>query len=221
MTLGQKIKEGRRQKGLTQSDVADSLGVSIQAVSQWENDKTVPTAPKLLDLAQLLDISLDSQLTIREVAFHHPTAYDPSAGVQAPLVTWGNPSFWNEPDPSNSPDGNVDTRQYLQVTWKPVGEVYALRIRQHTAMEPEFMPGDIVIIDTGRAPERGDYVIAKIDHHANVILAKYEPQISGFRPTAAFNLIVFDSKSAILVNDETPGYVVGTVREHRRFFRQS
>ena len=36
MTIGQKIKSLRRKKDLTQEDLAEKLGVSSKAVSQWE-----------------------------------------------------------------------------------------------------------------------------------------------------------------------------------------
>lgn len=37
-TLGQRISALRREKGLTQEELATRLGVSAQAVSKWEND---------------------------------------------------------------------------------------------------------------------------------------------------------------------------------------
>lgn len=38
MTLGQKIAERRRARGMTQEALAEALGVTAQAVSKWEND---------------------------------------------------------------------------------------------------------------------------------------------------------------------------------------
>lgn len=37
-TIGNKIKELRRSKGMSQKDIADKLGVTSQAVSKWENE---------------------------------------------------------------------------------------------------------------------------------------------------------------------------------------
>ena len=42
MTLGNRIAQLRRQKGLKQEDMAEALGVSPQAVSKWENDMNCP-----------------------------------------------------------------------------------------------------------------------------------------------------------------------------------
>ena len=52
----------RRQKGLKQEDLANTLGVSSQAVSKWENDQTCPDITALPKLARLLGVSVDELL---------------------------------------------------------------------------------------------------------------------------------------------------------------
>ncbi len=52
-SLGQRIAYLRKQRSLTQEDVAVRLGVSAQAVSKWENDMTCPDITLLHDLADL------------------------------------------------------------------------------------------------------------------------------------------------------------------------
>lgn len=59
MTLGQRIQTLRAQKDLSQSEVADALGVSRQSVSKWETDASVPELEKLLALSDLFGITLD------------------------------------------------------------------------------------------------------------------------------------------------------------------
>ncbi len=63
MTLGNRIAQLRRQKGLKQEDMAEALGVSPQAVSKWENDMNCPDISLLPDLAKLLEISVDELLS--------------------------------------------------------------------------------------------------------------------------------------------------------------
>ena len=60
--VGKKITEGRRAKGMTQMALADALGISYQAVSSWENGRTMPDISKLPEISELLGISVDEIL---------------------------------------------------------------------------------------------------------------------------------------------------------------
>lgn len=59
MTLGQKLKELRSLKGLTQKELADKLHVSFQTVSKWENGENEPDIATLKELAALFNCSVD------------------------------------------------------------------------------------------------------------------------------------------------------------------
>lgn len=62
-TLGKRISDLRRQKGLKQDDLAEKLNVSPQAVSKWENDQTCPDITLLPELAKILGVSVDELLS--------------------------------------------------------------------------------------------------------------------------------------------------------------
>lgn len=59
MNLGERILKYRKEKGLTQNEMAEKLFVSYQAISQWENGITKPDIELLPKIAQLFDISID------------------------------------------------------------------------------------------------------------------------------------------------------------------
>lgn len=59
MEFGNRIKQGRINKGLTQQEVADELSVSRQTISSWENEKSYPDINSLIDLSNKYQISLD------------------------------------------------------------------------------------------------------------------------------------------------------------------
>lgn len=71
MTTGQKIQTLRKQRGLTQEQLAQRLGVSRQAVSRWELDESLPETANLLPLGEVLGVSLDTLL-------------DPAQGLEGP-----------------------------------------------------------------------------------------------------------------------------------------
>ena len=62
MINGDKIRAGRTAQHMTQQQLADELHVTVQAVSQWENNKTQPDSDKLLHLARILGITTDDLL---------------------------------------------------------------------------------------------------------------------------------------------------------------
>ena len=61
-SLGEVLKAHRTRCGMTQEFVAESLGVSRQAVSKWENGTADPSTTNLLKLAKLYNISPEELL---------------------------------------------------------------------------------------------------------------------------------------------------------------
>ncbi len=59
MTHSENIRRFRREKGLTQEQLGDALGVSSQAVSKWETGDTYPDGSLLVPLADALGVTLD------------------------------------------------------------------------------------------------------------------------------------------------------------------
>lgn len=62
-TIGSRIALRRKEKGMSQENLADKMGVSSQAVSKWENDVSCPDIGLLPRLASLLGMTVDELLT--------------------------------------------------------------------------------------------------------------------------------------------------------------
>ena len=58
-TLGVTISEKRKEKGMTQADLANLMGVTDKAVSKWERDLSYPDVASFPRLAQALGVSVD------------------------------------------------------------------------------------------------------------------------------------------------------------------
>ncbi len=65
--IANKLLQLRKEKGLSQEQLAQKLGISRQAVSKWERAEASPDTDNLIELAKLYDISLD------ELLLHEPT----------------------------------------------------------------------------------------------------------------------------------------------------
>ena len=59
-TLGGKIASLRKEKGMTQLELAEKLGVTDKAVSKWERDLCCPDIATLPKLAEVLGIRVDA-----------------------------------------------------------------------------------------------------------------------------------------------------------------
>lgn len=66
MLFHEKLIQRRKERGMTQEDLAACLSVSRQTVSKWENGECMPDADKFIRLSDILEISLD-ELAGREV----------------------------------------------------------------------------------------------------------------------------------------------------------
>lgn len=64
--VGKRIAFYRKEKGITQRELADLLHISYQAVSKWELGKSLPTVEILYEISNLLNVTVDVLLSENE-----------------------------------------------------------------------------------------------------------------------------------------------------------
>lgn len=62
MELGNKLKDARNEKGITQEHAAELLCVSRQTISNWENNKSYPDIISVIKMSDIYSVSLDHLL---------------------------------------------------------------------------------------------------------------------------------------------------------------
>ena len=67
-TLGMMIAELRKEKGMTQLELAEKMGVTDKAVSKWERDLSCPDINSLPNLAEILGVTVDELMQIKREA---------------------------------------------------------------------------------------------------------------------------------------------------------
>lgn len=89
MSLGENICYLRKQKKLTQEQLAEAMGVTRQTISRWESDEVIPELAKLVDMSTYFSCKLDalvrenlstqseiySEIRIERVAAFHFASY--------------------------------------------------------------------------------------------------------------------------------------------------
>ena len=63
-SFGSTIAALRKEKGMTQLDLAREMGVTDKAVSKWERDLSFPDVASLPKLAEVLGVSVDELLEV-------------------------------------------------------------------------------------------------------------------------------------------------------------
>lgn len=82
MSFGTKLQDLRREKRISQEELAERLNVSRQAISRWENDKGYPEVDKLIQMSELFEVSIDYLIKDEDLESeipeerNHATSYD-------------------------------------------------------------------------------------------------------------------------------------------------
>ena len=64
-TLGMMISTLRKEKGMTQLELAEKMGVTDKAVSKWERDLSFPDINSIPKLAEIFEVSVDELMQIK------------------------------------------------------------------------------------------------------------------------------------------------------------
>ena len=59
LTIGQTIRKLRKERNLTQEELAEQLNITYQAVSKWENETGMPDISQVVPLASVFGVSTD------------------------------------------------------------------------------------------------------------------------------------------------------------------
>lgn len=74
MTIGSRIQAMRKERGMSQEELANKLSVSRQTVSQWETGQTAPSIDNIYTLKDIFGVSFDALMSSsrRRVRKKHP-----------------------------------------------------------------------------------------------------------------------------------------------------
>ncbi len=117
----------RKERGFSQEELAAKIGVSRQAVSQWERAEAIPDTDNLILLARLYQVSLDELLAISDIPASSPSPPPPEALAEDEADAASEPPEsrpFEAPAPPAEPNGGWDgasppQRNYLKLTRFP------------------------------------------------------------------------------------------------------
>ena len=106
--IANRLYEYRKQRNLSQEELAQQIGVSRQAVSKWERAESSPDTDNLIELAKLYGVSLDELLFTNE-----PTKKEEEPGRER--EPFENPDFVSV---NLSGIHVIDGKDEVHVSWK-------------------------------------------------------------------------------------------------------
>ena len=199
--LANKIKELRKESGLTQVQFAQKFNISKGTIAMWETGKRTPDADTMIKIADFFGVTMDVLLGL------NPNRYeDVSNGIKIPVlgkVQAGIPVTAVQ-----------DILDYEEITTElaETGEFFALKIRGES-MEPRMLDGDIVIVRQQPDVDSGDIAVVLVDGE-NATVKKIVKQKSGISLVAfnpAFEPIYYSNEEI----EDLPVVVLGKVVELR------
>ncbi|QOS99383.1 helix-turn-helix domain-containing protein [Brevibacterium sp. JNUCC-42] len=90
MTLGERLKEKRKEYKWTQKEIADKLGIDNTTVSKWESNTYEPDATSLKELAEIYQTSTDYLLNKQQKEENNYSLDDSDQATGLAFITGGD-----------------------------------------------------------------------------------------------------------------------------------
>lgn len=208
MTIASRMKQRRKALGLTQLELANSIGISQQSIESIENGRTHKPR-NILELAKALQCNPEWLLNGKNII---PLAEITSNSKSIPLFNYTQAACYKENDLITDETSNYE---YVLVNNSISDQSFALHI-EGDSMKPQFEEGDLVVIDTKIEPTPGEFVFAKNRNNEGTF-KKFRPLGVGVND---FELVPLNTDYPTLRPSEHNIYIVGVMVEHRIYRRK-
>lgn len=167
-TLAQRLKYSRERANLSQSELARRVGIKPQAIQFIESGK-VYKPRNILEIAQQVGVDAVWLSTGEgDMNAHANISRGPKIQGHVPLISWDKAINWADDFERGYVTIEAD-QTLIPTTAKTSKSAFALKVRGD-AMEPEFAPEDVIVVDPAREPRHGSFVIARIGNNPEAAL---------------------------------------------------
>ncbi len=128
-----------------------------------------------------------------------------------PVLSYVQAGGWTDVNEIRECDGNL---VYITTDLALGERAFAIELKGHS-MEPEFVEGDVVLIDPDEHPHPGDFVVAKNGEEA-ATFKKFRPRGVDDDGKEVFELVPLNDDYPTMRSDRQHIQIIGTMVEHRR-----
>ncbi|MGL5343647.1 MAG: LexA family protein [Plesiomonas sp.] len=211
-TIGERIREERRKLKLSQEQFGKRLNstVSGATVSDWERGVTEPSGNNLNNVCKFFGKTPDYML--HGIDSQHSNAdIVQLTGRKLPVLNYIQAGAWSEAIDYRTYDGSIE---WIEAGWDCSSKSFGLVLRGDS-MFPEFVEGDVIVIDPDIAPLPGDCVAAK-NGDDEATFKRYRPKGYNDQGVEYFELVPTNENYPRMRSDKQDIRIIGTMVEFRR-----
>lgn len=217
--IGNRITKSRKALGITIKELSSRIGtLSAARISNWEQGTRSPGPNEAKLLAAELHVSASYILCLTDSPEGELSLTGGAGARFIPVLTMKEAPHAKELMQSNAERSLLFDEREKAVVVDRFNQshsnacLFAATV-EDTSMQPEFRPGDLVIIDVDRHPNPGDHVLAFFPTKKQTVLRKY-----GESEGCLFQLLASNELWATVnVKGATDTAIAGVVVEHRRY----
>lgn len=215
VSFSDRVQERANHLKLKQVDVVKHTKASKATVSKWFNQDVMPDSHYLLLLARILQCSQEWLVTGKGSVEGANITPAPIDLCRIPIISYVQAGCWTESVECRDLDGSI---KYITTDLDVGHRTFAAEI-QGDSMQPEFVEGDVVLIDPDEPYRPGDYVMAKNGEH-EATFKKYKSRGHTAEGRELFDLVPLNDSYPTLHSDISQIKIIGTMVEHRRCRRR-
>lgn len=174
MEIHERIRQRRRELGLTQQALADKAGVNRVTVTGWEKGDYQPNGVNLQELAEALETDArwltdgveNTETNVRFSKFNSPHG-------EYPLISWVSAGNWCE---ALEPYHRKSIDKWYETTVHCSAESFWLEVKGDSMTAPSGLSipeGMVILVDPAVEPISGKLVVAKIDTDNEATFKQY------------------------------------------------
>ncbi|MCC4288484.1 LexA family protein [Vreelandella aquamarina] len=208
-----RIRNRRRERGLSQDALAKRLNITKGTISQWEQGRTTPSGENLYNLARELGVTarwvLEGGDLGQDAANVEPSVEPVAIRTKlVPEISWVAAGAWAEVCHVES---DPDALNWYPCPVSASESTFVLRVVGES-MAPEYPPGRIIFIDPERQPESGDDVVASMTDTNEATFKRYIEEPGSGKMLKALNPDWKDPYIKINGNCRIVGVVIADMR---------
>lgn len=174
--LGTRLKQLRKDKNITQQQLAELIGVSKTSIIYWEKGDNLPKHDSLISLSKILGVSSTYLMQGKTVDNIKEDASYVVPNRFIPLLSWQQA---NQPD--SLKNISADHKNWLAAHPNMSKDCYALEVLGES-MLPEFRPHDYLYVTTDLESvpfKTGDFVIVQTQDHQEALFKRLVIETDG------------------------------------------